>query len=189
MKSPFTAPTTFSFRPMIDRQSFFWVLFFALLFSCLPSLAATMGITHEHPLASENQILLESLQKECQVIGYHGEQLQRAQFWTMGFVVYRCDDYTDNALWERYMQMLWDEGERYFVKLKMDRTVASYWDWTVVEDRESLRGADKNVVKQKHEEWRDARSEERDGPGALHMVTRWMPRFMFALHVCATCWA
>lgn len=142
-----------------------------------------MGITHEHPLAPENQIPLESLQKEGQVSGYHGEQLQEAQFWTIGFVVYRCDDYTDNALWERYMQMLRDEGERYFVKHKMDRTVASYWDWTVVEDRESLQGAGKEDVKQRHKEWRDARSEKRDGSGALHMITRWMPRFMCALHV------
>ncbi|KAH7041225.1 uncharacterized protein B0I36DRAFT_358413 [Microdochium trichocladiopsis] len=141
-----------------------------------------MSAPENRPLALENQACLEALQAEGQVIGRHGERMRDAKFWTIGLVVYRCD-YSDDALWERYLANLRKEADEWFKRHKQDRTTALYYKWTIFEDREALHGASKLLVRDKHAAWRDEMSVERDGPGADRLYAKAMPRFTFALHV------
>lgn len=49
-----------------------------------------------------------------------------------------------------------------------DYMLAPYHEWTIVEDREALDGAPKGDVHSRFRRWSEARSVERDGPGADH---------------------
>jgi hypothetical protein len=64
-----------------------------------------------------------------------------------------------------------------------DRTTGPYLRWSVVEDAATLDGATKEQVRDKHIEWRNGLSVERDGPGADHPITKLLPRFEYAIHV------
>ncbi|KAJ4385384.1 hypothetical protein N0V93_009811 [Gnomoniopsis smithogilvyi] len=125
---------------------------------------------HNHPLAKENLPILKALQAEGQVV-FH---------W--GFPIYRCD-YSDDALFDRFHAVLRRHANEYAQRNRQDRTTALYLTWTVNQDREALGGATKEQIRTQFTEWRNGLSVERDGLGADHRLTRFLPRFEYCVHV------
>lgn len=99
-----------------------------------------------------------------------------------GFVIYRCD-YSNNDLFDRFITCLREEAERYHQRAKQDRTTGLYLRWTIIDDRDSLDGATKDEVRERFVVWRDGLSVEREGEGADHRVTRFLPRFEYCIHI------
>lgn len=137
---------------------------------------------YNHPLARENLPALKVLQAEGQTVGSRGHHMQITGLFYWGFIIYRCD-YTDDALFERFIANLRSHAKNYHQRNKQDRTTGLYLRWTIVQDRETLDGATKDNVRQRFVEWRDGLSVDRDGPGADHRVTPYLPRFAYCVHV------
>lgn len=137
---------------------------------------------YEHPLAREHLSALKALQAEGQTVGARGHHMQMTSFFHWGFVIYRCD-YSDDALFEKFIDYLREQAERYHRRCHQDRTTGLYLRWTIMQDRETLDGTTKDQVRQRFVEWRDALSVERDGPGADHRITPYLPRFEYCVHV------
>lgn len=135
-----------------------------------------------HPLAKTNLPLLKHLQAQGQTVSSRGYHMQITNFFHWGFLIYRCD-YSDDDLFHRFVAYLREEAERYHQLAKQDRTTGLYLCWTIIEDREGLDGATKGEVRERFVEWRDGLSVERDGEGADHPVTRFLPRFEYCIHV------
>lgn len=140
------------------------------------------GNAYEHPLAREHLSTLKALQTEGQTVGARGHHMQVTSFFHWGFVIYRCD-YSDDALFERFIDYLREHAERYHRRRQQERTTGLYLRWTIVQDREALDGATKEQVRRRFVEWRDGLSVERDGPGADHRITPYLPRFEDCMHV------
>lgn len=63
----------------------------------------------------------------------------------------------------------WRKASDDFLKIaKMDRTIAPYLEWTIIEDSDKLDNATKEPVRELFRTWRDELSVGRDGPGADH---------------------
>lgn len=137
---------------------------------------------YNHPLARENLPALKALQSEGQTVGSRGHHMQITGLFYWGFVIYRCD-YTDDALFDRFISNLRSHANSYHRRNKQDRTTGLYLRWTIIQDREGLDGATKDAVRQRFIEWREGLSVERDGPGADHRVTPYLPRFEYCVHV------
>ena len=137
---------------------------------------------HNHPLAREHLLALKALQAEGQTVGARGYHMQLTGLFYWGFVIYRCD-YSDDNLFERFIGNLREHAEIYHQRNKQDRTTGLYLRWTIVQDREALDGATKDHVRQRFIEWRDGLSVDRDGPGAEHRITPYLPRFEYCVHV------
>lgn len=137
---------------------------------------------YEHPLARENLPALKVLQAEGQTVGARGHHMQITGFYNWGFVIYRCD-YSDDVLFGGFMTHLRDQAERYHRFSHQERTTGLYLEWTVVQDREALDAATKDHIRRRFLEWRDGLSVSRDGPGADHRVTPYLPRFEYCMHV------
>ncbi|KAJ4422947.1 hypothetical protein N0V82_002341 [Gnomoniopsis sp. IMI 355080] len=137
---------------------------------------------HDHPLARENLHILKALQAEGQVVGSHGYHMQLTGFFQWGFTIYRCD-YSDDALFDRFLALLRRHAEEYAQRNRQDRTAALYLTWTVNQDREALDGSTKKRIRTQFTEWRDGLSVERDGPGADHRMTRLLPRFEYCVYI------
>ncbi|KAG8169242.1 hypothetical protein KVR01_001991 [Diaporthe batatas] len=136
-------------------------------------MASDKSQLYEHPLARENLQTLKALQTEGQTM---------TGFFKWGFIIYRCD-YSDDALFDRFVAYLRDQAEDYHRLSHQDRTTGLYLQWTVVQDRKALDGATKDQARQRFVEWRDGLSVGRDGPGADHRVTPYLPRFEYCVHV------
>lgn len=93
--------------------------------------------------------------------------MQKTGFRRWGFRVYRCT-YDDDAAWDRYVANLENELKEGLEATGSDYMLTPYHEWTVVEDREALDGAAKGDVRSRFRQWSEARSAERDGPGADH---------------------
>lgn len=137
---------------------------------------------YEHPLAREHLSALKALQAEGQTVGAHGYHMQMTGFFHWGFVIYRCD-YSDDGLFDRFIAYLREQAERYHRDCRQDRTTGLYLRWTIVQGREALEGATRDQVRRRFVEWRDGLSAERDGPGADHRITPYLPRFEYCVHV------
>ncbi|KAK7697416.1 hypothetical protein SLS64_013554 [Diaporthe eres] len=137
---------------------------------------------YEHPLARKNLSVLKALQAEGQTAGSRGHHMQITGFFHWGFVVYRCD-YSDDALFDRFIAYLQEQTERYHRDRKQDHTTGRYLRWTLMQDHEALDGTTKNTVRRRFVEWRDGLSVERDGPGADRRITPYLPRFEYCVRV------
>ncbi|KAG6364165.1 hypothetical protein INS49_005763 [Diaporthe citri] len=95
--------------------------------------------------------------------------IQKTGFRRWGFRIYRCtyDDDDDDA-WDRYVGNLEHRLQKGLKATGSDYMLAPYHEWTIVEDREALDGAAKGEVRSRFRRWREARSVQRDGPGADH---------------------
>lgn len=110
--------------------------------------------------------------------------MQVTGFFHWGFVIYRCD-YSDDSLFDRFITCIRDNAETWHQEFQQDRTTGLpiYPQWTIVQDREGLDKATKDQVRQRFVEWRDGLSVKRDGPGADHRITPYLPRFEYCVHV------
>lgn len=95
------------------------------------------------------------------------QSIQETGFRKWGFRIYRCT-YDDDDAWDRYMGNLENRLEKALKVTGSDYMLTPYHEWTIVEDREALDGAPKEEVRSRFREWSEARSVERDGPGADH---------------------
>ncbi|KDN65634.1 hypothetical protein CSUB01_05410 [Colletotrichum sublineola] len=95
--------------------------------------------------------------------------MKRSGFHRWGFVIYRTT-YDDDTAWERYL-----EETRYFLSRP------------VISDQATLDGASKADVRKHFKSWCEARSEERDGPGAAGPRTQHLPRFKYCVYVDRKC--
>lgn len=137
---------------------------------------------YEHPLAKEHLSALQALQAEGQTVGARGYHMQMTGLFHWGFVIYRCD-YSDDALFDRFIAYLREQAERYHRDSQQDRTTGLYLRWTIMQDREALAGLTKHQLRRRFIEWRDGLSVERDGPGAEHRITPYLPRFEYCVHI------
>lgn len=137
---------------------------------------------YEHPLANEHLSALKALQAEGQTVGARGHHMQMTGFFHWGFAIYRCD-YSDDALFDRFIAYLQEQAERHHRDCQQDRTTGLYIRWDIIQDRGALDGATKDQVRQRFVEWRDGLSVERDGAGADHRITPYLPRFEYCMHV------
>lgn len=147
-------------------------------------MASDESQAYEHPLAREHLSALKALQGEGQTVGARGHHMQMTGFFHWGFVIYRCD-YSDDALFDRFIAYLREQAERHHRDRQQDRTTGLYLRWDIIQDREALDGATKDQVRQRFVEWRDGLSVERDGAGADadHRITPYLPRFEYCMHV------
>lgn len=145
-------------------------------------MASEESHAYEHPLAKEHLSALKALQAEGQTVGARGHHMQMTSFFHWGFVIYRCD-YSDDAFFERFIDYLREQAEKYQRHCHQDCTTGLYLRWTIMQDRETLDGATKDQVRRLFVEWRDGLSVERDGPGADHRITPYLPRFEYCVHV------
>lgn len=137
---------------------------------------------YEHPLAREHLSALKALQAEGQTVGARGHHMQMTGFFHWGFVIYRCD-YSDDALFDKFIAYIREQAGRYHRDCQQDRTTSLYLRWTIMQDREALDGATKDQVRRRFIEWRDGLSVERDGAGSDHRITPYLPRFEYCMHV------
>ncbi|KAG6354978.1 hypothetical protein INS49_004059 [Diaporthe citri] len=137
---------------------------------------------YEHPLAREHLSALKALQAEGQTVGARGYHMLMTGFFHWGFVIYRCD-YSDDALFDGFIAYLREQAERYHRACKQDRTTGLYLRWTIAQGREALDELTKDSVRRRFVEWRDGLWVERDGPGADHCVTPYLPRSEYCVHV------
>lgn len=137
---------------------------------------------YEHPLSKEHLSALNALQAEGQTVGARGHHMQMRGFFHWGFAIYRCE-YSDDVLFERFIDYLREQAERHHRQCHQDRTTGLYLRWTIMQDCETLDGATKDQVRRLFVEWRDGLSVERDGPGADHRITPYLPRFEYCVHV------
>lgn len=93
--------------------------------------------------------------------------MQKTGFRKWGFRIYRCT-YDDANAWNRYMDNLGNELGKGLEATGSDYMLTPYHEWTIVEDREALDGASKADVRSRFRQWSEARSVQRDGPGANH---------------------
>lgn len=97
--------------------------------------------------------------------------MQKTGFHKWGFRIYRCtydDDDDDDDAWDSYVDNLRKELGEGVEATGSDYMLVPYHEWTIVEDREALDGASKGEVRSRFQQWSEARSVERDGPGADH---------------------
>ncbi|KAJ0269100.1 hypothetical protein Brms1b_011242 [Colletotrichum noveboracense] len=97
--------------------------------------------------------------------------MKRSGFHRWGFVIYRTT-YDDDAAWERYVEVLKRIARSVLVDEGGDAT---------------LEGASKAEVRKHFISWREARSEERDGPGATKDRAKRLPRFKHCVYVDRKC--
>ncbi|KAM0272159.1 hypothetical protein ACHAQH_008836 [Verticillium albo-atrum] len=100
-----------------------------------------------------------------------------------GFVIYR-GTHNNDTQWENFMTLL---KELFAYELRHVGQYEELWHdllWTVIEDRDSLDGAPKDVIRARFREWVAARSVERDGPGGdAPCLTKDIPRFRYCIYV------
>lgn len=97
--------------------------------------------------------------------------IQNTGFRRWGFRIYRCT-YDDEDAWNRYVGNLETKLRKGLEATGSDYMLTPYHEWTIVEDHEALDGASKADVRSRFRQWSEARSVERDGPGADHKLIR-----------------
>ena len=99
-----------------------------------------------------------------------------------GFLVYRVY-YGDEESWQRFMGILNRVSDNWIRRSHKERLLP-YLFWTTMEDREAFEGASKDAIRDSFRSWVDARSVERDGPGAdSPNIAEWSPRYRACLYV------
>ncbi|KAF5497584.1 hypothetical protein CGCS363_v008591 [Colletotrichum siamense] len=112
--------------------------------------------------------------------------MKRSGFHRWGFVIYRTT-YDDDKAWDRYLEVLQLTRLRTLLHAGADLLLEQYMDWPVISDRATLEGASKAEVRKHFQSWCEARSEERDGPGATGTRTQGLPRFKHCVYVDRKC--
>ncbi|KAJ0360196.1 hypothetical protein COL26b_014151 [Colletotrichum chrysophilum] len=102
--------------------------------------------------------------------------MKRSGFHRWGFVIYRTT-YDDDAAWERYVGVLKSTA----------RSVLVDEGGSVMSDKATLDGASKADVRKHFISWREAHSEERDGPGTTKDRAKRLPRFKHCVYVDRKC--
>lgn len=97
--------------------------------------------------------------------------MQKTEFRKWGFRIYRCT-YNDDAAWNRYITNLQHHVNEGLKANGSDYMLTPYHEWMIEEDRVSLDGVSKEVVRARFREWSEARSVARDGPGADHELIK-----------------
>ncbi|KAF0315194.1 hypothetical protein GQ607_017577 [Colletotrichum asianum] len=110
--------------------------------------------------------------------------MKRTRFHRWGFVIYRTT-YEDDAAWERYLEVVKFAAQWSPDYLGGDVLLEQYMDWPVISDKATLDGASKADVRKHFQSWCEARSEERDGPGATRAGR--LPRFNYCVYVDRKC--
>ncbi|KAI7773863.1 hypothetical protein LA080_009714 [Diaporthe eres] len=117
-------------------------------------MASDESQAYEQPLAREHLSALKALQAEGQTVGSRGHHMQMTGLFHWGFVIYRCD-YSDDALFDRFIAYLREQAERFHRDRKQDRTTGRYLRWTIMQGCEALDGATKDTVRRRFVGWRD----------------------------------
>ncbi|KAH8169000.1 hypothetical protein LIA77_11126 [Sarocladium implicatum] len=107
----------------------------------------------------------------------------RSGFNKWGFVIIR-GVYDNEAAWDTFMKLLKDSTTQALQRRQQEEELGPHCEWTVIEDRQALENASKDTARARFREWVDARSVERDGPGAdLTRVVECVPRFRCCIYV------
>ncbi|KAJ0330939.1 hypothetical protein COL922a_012231 [Colletotrichum nupharicola] len=111
--------------------------------------------------------------------------MKRSGFHRWGFVIYRTT-YDDDAAWERYVEVLKRIARSVLVDEGGDVLLEQYMDCKQFSPAFSRLNIDAEVRKH-FISWREARSEERNGPGATKDRAKRLPRFKHCVYVDRKC--